>query len=419
MDARYRRIAYLLVAESGLEWPWLSDLHGRPADMKRANKFLLGSILDYQMDANRAWDNAERFAEEELGDPEQLWHAIIERFPDANALADDKEFKWVHKLQQAKRRVVLIARELVCHYGGDARNIWVGQAGAEVLARLVRVGVGEQTSRRVVGALIDSGQVPGSTTDLPGDIHVKRVLGRSILGREADAAEAIDLGRQLHPENPWAMNNSIYRISLERCHAQEPACGDCELSVDCAWGSRAVSHEQRVGECLGWAEEFSTEGQAEAALEFASYAVELAPQNPLAHFWRAASYAQLGKHAEAVEDFTEAIRLDPKLGCAYGWRALCASRGGDHENAMADAARYVELASDTADACHVRGLVYQGMGKHAEAVEDFTRVIELAGDVRPSRVYRDRAVSLRELGRKREARQDEKKAERLEAEEAQ
>jgi tetratricopeptide (TPR) repeat protein len=453
MDARYRRIAYLLVGHAGwLEWPWLTELGGKPADMKRANKFLLGSILDYRIDAQRAWDNAERFAEQELGDPEQLWQTIVTQFPDANAFAKDEQHKWLHRYPQARNRIVRIAREMVRHYGGDARNIWRGLPPAEVLARLLKIRAGEHISRRTVGALMDTGQIPTETTDLPGDIHVRRVLGRCILGREVNAGEAIDLGRQLHPENPWALNDLLYDVSVSRCRKQNPDCENCRLALDCAFGGRVLHHTERVDECLGWAGCFWDEGRPDAVLEFASYAVELAPQDARAYCWRGAANLGLGKSEETHADLAEALRLDPKLGIAYAVRALAFSRQGEHKSAEADATKYVALAPDAADPHDVRGGIRQAMGKHAEAVKDFTRAMEMAQDEAlaglhiergvslaalgkhaeavddftrgmelaehgmPAWVYRERAASLKALGREREARQDEEKAEKLEEE---
>ena len=56
----------LKMDKDDLYWPWLQDEDGKiiqKLNKKRANKFLLGCILDYQMKAHAAWDNARRFAE--------------------------------------------------------------------------------------------------------------------------------------------------------------------------------------------------------------------------------------------------------------------------------------------------------------------------------------------------------------------
>jgi tetratricopeptide (TPR) repeat protein len=184
------------------------------------------------------------------------------------------------------------------------------------------------------------------------------------------------------------------------------------------------------------------------------HAVELAPQDARALLARRGK-PRPGKSEETHADLAEALRLDPKLGIAYAVRALAFSRQGEHKSAEADATKYVALAPDAADSYDVRGGIRQAMGKHAEAVRTSrarwrwrkTRrsrgctlsvvfpSLRSASMARPSTTsragwslcdtmcpaqwYRERAASLKALGKEREARQDEKKAEKLEAEEAQ
>ena len=50
-------------------WSWMSRLEGQPADKKSANKFMLACILDYQMRYQIVWENARRFAEDDLMRP--------------------------------------------------------------------------------------------------------------------------------------------------------------------------------------------------------------------------------------------------------------------------------------------------------------------------------------------------------------
>jgi tetratricopeptide (TPR) repeat protein len=379
--------------------------------MKRANKFLLGSILDYQMDAQRAWDNAERFAEQELRDPEQLWQTIVTQFPDANAFAKDEQHKWLHRYPQARMRVARIAGDLVRQHEGDARRIWRGQPSPEVLARLRGIGAGEHISRRTVGALMDTGQIPTETTDLPGDIHVRRVLGRCILGREVEADEAIKLGRQLHPENPWALNELLYDVSVRHCRKQSPACEYCRLRVDCALGGGALSDEERVDLCTDSAYDFLEKGQYEAAVAFASRATQLAPQKSLPHGLRA-----LGDHRRAEADAKKLVALAPDDPEVYYCSGIVHERSGKHVEAARDFTRAIELKQGDAEAEHYEacGHALQAAGRHAEAVKDFTCAIRLARRSAPAEFFRGRAASLRALGREVEARHDEMSARRRE-----
>ena len=79
---KYERVRKLIREERRRQPPmrthFLSRLNGCRADKRSANKFLLGCIIDYQMRVGRVWENARRFAEDDLGDPRDLWDKIVE-----------------------------------------------------------------------------------------------------------------------------------------------------------------------------------------------------------------------------------------------------------------------------------------------------------------------------------------------------
>ena len=74
MNSKYQHVATFLLnnrEDEDIEfWGWLGKLKGQTTDKKNANKFLLASILDYQILAETAWENARRLAEDILGDPD-------------------------------------------------------------------------------------------------------------------------------------------------------------------------------------------------------------------------------------------------------------------------------------------------------------------------------------------------------------
>ena len=198
---KHQRVCRLLLANrSSLDWQWLSDLKGRRADKKSANKFMLGSILDFQMPADVVWENARRFAEDELGDPADLWEKIIAiRRWDSDAV-------WrrygLHRFPAGHKRVRRIGKEIVEHYQGDARKIWKDQAPDEIRKRLERMRVGPQISRMIVGALYDTEQI-SEAGDLKADIHVRRVLGRVFAGDETSADDAHRIANRMIPGTSW------------------------------------------------------------------------------------------------------------------------------------------------------------------------------------------------------------------------
>jgi len=217
-------------------WVWL--IPGVKPTRKSANKFMLASILDYQMKAETVWANARRFAEETLGDPEWLWNEIT-----ATSLETWnrcwKQHK-LHRFPKAHERVWTIGNKIVSEYGGDARAIWQsGQLNPTMIA-LKWLGAGEQISRMIAGALFDTGLITGSG-DVKADIHVKRVLGRAVMGAKAgyvDPNEAIRITQVMFPENPWLLDRPVFELGKSLCSAERPTCNLCYLRPVCRYAGR-------------------------------------------------------------------------------------------------------------------------------------------------------------------------------------
>ena len=207
------RIAQLLLANRDDDttfWDWL--VPRQPLSRKNANKFLLACILDYQVRAETAWANAKKLAENILGDPDDLWGRITTVSLD-EWNSKRKQYS-LHRFPKGHERVYTIGKRLVAQYGADARTIWEGQSIDATLHRLNDIGVGQQISRMVVGALIDAGLLHGKG-DVKADIHVRRVLGRLLKGSEFTGDEArlaVDTTRRMHPANPWLLDRPLYRL---------------------------------------------------------------------------------------------------------------------------------------------------------------------------------------------------------------
>jgi len=240
MNSKFQAVAEILLEHRGPDegfWLWLAE--GKPTSKKDANKFLLGSILDYQILAKRAWENARRLSEAILGDPEDLWHRIAS-FPQSEWMAKREEYS-LHRFPKAHERVWRIGSAIVVHYDGDARRIWEGQPPGVVLDRLNWLRVGEQISRMIVGALIDTGQIEGSV-DVKADAHVRRVLGRLLRGRPftpQEASAAVEATRRMHPENPWLLDRPLYLLGKRVCRAADPRCSSCYARSECTFYSMA------------------------------------------------------------------------------------------------------------------------------------------------------------------------------------
>ncbi|MEA4884519.1 MAG: hypothetical protein VB144_12855 [Clostridia bacterium] len=218
--------------EEGIYWYWLSDSKGKRLSKKSANKFLLACILDYQIPSEQAWGNARRLAEDILGDPSDLWNAIAD-FSEDEWEAKFRVFR-LHRFPAAHKRVWRIGRDIVANYDGDARKIWAGQSVMEVQERFDELHLGAQLGRMAIGALLDTGHLKGNS-DVKADVHVRRVLGRIMVGRMLSADEAIELTRRMYPTNPWLLDGQLYWLGKSMCGAREPDCDDCTASSICAY----------------------------------------------------------------------------------------------------------------------------------------------------------------------------------------
>lgn len=216
--------------------PFLSRLNGRRVDKRSANKFLLGCILDYQMKVGLVWENARRFAEDDLGDPRDLWDEIVE-IRRWNTPTVRRRYN-LHRFPAAHARVQRIGREIVDRYRGDARNIWRNQSSCATQKRLERMGVGPQLSRMTAGALHDTKQIVGAG-ELKADIHVRRVLGRVFAGDMVSADTALDIAKEMMPRGSWKLDAQLFRLGKSTCTKTNPDCRGCFLRAECRFRKRS------------------------------------------------------------------------------------------------------------------------------------------------------------------------------------
>ena len=228
-DSSVRRRLLELSGEGAHHWPWLSELNGQRCEKKSASKFMLGAILDYQIKADQAWGNAKRFAEQVLGDPDDLW-GIIVSVPRSEWSSRFGDYR-LHRFPAGHDRVWRIGRDIVDQYGGDPRRTWTGQSANTVLARLLDIRVGDQLSRMIVGALWDTRQID-DVGELKADLHVRRVLGRVFTGGKVSADGAHEIANRIAEGPTWHLDEPLYRIGQRFCKPI-PRCRNCALNQIC------------------------------------------------------------------------------------------------------------------------------------------------------------------------------------------
>jgi endonuclease-3 len=232
-------IASLLLANrgEGTDWGEFADPAGIAWSKNKANKFLLGNLLDYQIPSELVWRNADRLIEHIPGDPDDLWGAITS-VSEAEWKAKREEYR-PHRFPAGHNRLWSIGKRICDRYDGDSRRIWEEKGASVALDALWDIGAGEQISRMIVGALRDCHQITG-VGDVKADTYVRRVLGRALLGDTTDPGTAIRLSRQMHPADPWQLDAQLWSIGRNYCRPTNPDCPKCYLIQHCSYARRYI-----------------------------------------------------------------------------------------------------------------------------------------------------------------------------------
>jgi tetratricopeptide (TPR) repeat protein len=199
------------------------------------------------------------------------------------------------------------------------------------------------------------------------DARVYYARGRAfyIIGKPEQAVVDFSTALQLDPSNPHYL---FYRA--------------CTLSHSLQRDKEAIDDFERVIEqeptnidahrecCLC----LLTVGDVSRALEHATIARELAPDDALTHFSMGEVKASLKQFNDATESFTRAVELDSEK--AHYWAALARSHrnlGGKVGLELAEQAysRAVQLAPDSALFFYSRGQVRLELGMMSDAKADF------------------------------------------------
>ena len=159
-------------------------------------------------------------------------------------------------------------------------------------------------------------------------------------------------------------------------------------------------------------------GHPDSAMFYFDRALERDPRRLSALNDRGALRLRRGDAKGAVEDFSRVIALDSLVWSAYSNRALAWSKLGEYEQAVSDGRRAV--AVDPANPANADVLAQVGedlfrMGRPQEAVEAYTRAIALARPERGAGYYMGRSRAWAAGGDRARAADDQREAERLEA----
>ncbi len=244
-DDKLHRVAELLIEnrEKLNDWGEIAKIQSDKCTKEIANKFLLCCLIDLQSNANDAWNRGYGYFERLDAEHKcELWKMIADMPHERWKSEENFRECRLHRMHWVHNRLWPIANCICMFFEGDARKIWQNSTLFDVLCRLYYIGAGEQISRMIVGALKDCGHISADRSDVKADVHVCRVLGRVFVGDKTTPWIAINIARDLKPEDPWQLDSAIWILGKTRCNSESPKCVGCYLESNCKY---AQEHSSR------------------------------------------------------------------------------------------------------------------------------------------------------------------------------
>ncbi len=208
----------------------LNDLSGHP------HAFVLASIMDRQIKAERAWLIPYRFMEK-LGDF-SMGTLVRQSQSDIQRLMSEPDplHRFVEIMSACFFKGI---RRIADQYESDAYRIWQGKpSSATVVYRFLEFdGVGPKIATMAANLLTRGFKIEFAdhfSIDISADVHVRRVFGRlGLTPPEATPDQLIFRARSLHPEFPGLIDFPTWEIGRNWCKARKPEYNKCYMKDLC------------------------------------------------------------------------------------------------------------------------------------------------------------------------------------------
>nr|WP_299408238.1 serine/threonine-protein kinase [Acaryochloris sp. IP29b_bin.148] len=138
------------------------------------------------------------------------------------------------------------------------------------------------------------------------------------------------------------------------------------------------------------------QGNYHQALRDYKAALQLDPNNEMAHFYSGITKRRLKDLKGAMAHYTTALRLNPDFADAYNNRGLVKRQLGDELAAIADFTAAIRVNPQHAQAYNNRGTTYSEQGEKNTAIADYTQAIKL--NSQSSEAYFNRGIVQSDLG---------------------
>jgi endonuclease III len=223
----------------------LNDLSGHP------HAFVLASIMDRQIKAERAWLIPFRFMEK-LGNFSM--ETLLEQSEsDVHRLMTEPEP--LHRFVDNMATFFFKAIQRIAEqYDSDASLIWTGKpSSAIVVYRFLEFdGVGPKIASMDANILAREFKIEFSdyySIDISADVHVRRVFGRlGLTPPDASIEQLIFRARGLNPEFPGLMDFPAWEIGRNWCRSKYCECGRCYMNDLCPSANQGTTNKALVSD---------------------------------------------------------------------------------------------------------------------------------------------------------------------------
>ena len=200
------------------------------------NAFVLGCIMDKQIDASRAWAIPYKISKE-LGtfDIDALANVSVDEYK--KMFIEGKYHRFNNQCAEFFYEGV---QKIKNDYDGDASKIWANNPSSKEVVKRFREfkGVGPAISNMAANIVARDFKVPMSdyrSIDVSPDIHVTTVMGRVFFNGSDDKDQIVKKAREINPEFPGLIDLACRFIGKDYCRPTDPECYHCPLNKECSY----------------------------------------------------------------------------------------------------------------------------------------------------------------------------------------
>jgi len=197
--------------------------------------FVLASVMDRQIKAERAWLIPDEISKEIKGF--KISQLLKINQEDMVEIFERKNLHRFNKIMG--KNFYLAIQKIHNNYQDDAFNIWKGNPRSATIVRrfLEFNGVGIKIATMAANILARDFKIPMKdyiNIDISPDVHVMRVFKRlGFMSKDASNDDLVYCARELNPMYPGIFDLSCWEIGRSWCRPNKTICEECYLNDYC------------------------------------------------------------------------------------------------------------------------------------------------------------------------------------------